>query len=288
MKLVYHAGALGDFITALPAIDAWRGSQPTVLLGKPSYAPLAATPFDAVWDAGSAALAPLYSPMTGPAQPVCRLLAGIDAALVFSAAASPLAGNLHRSGVREVLRLDPFPSGRVSVIDSHLSAVGATPGSEPRVSMPVQPPFAVEPGTAAIAPGSGSPEKNWPSERFGELACLLQEAGMCVVWIIGPAEKKTVRSADLRAGRRVWESLPLPSLAAALSRCRIYAGNDSGVTHLAAACGCPTVALFGASDPVVWSPRGRRVRVVTSPGEGMRGIAVRDVGNACLDLLAAL
>jgi hypothetical protein len=48
------------------------------------------------------------------------------------------------------------------------------------------------------------------------------------------------------------------------------------------------VALFGASDPVVWSPRGRRVRVVTSPGEGMRGIAVRDVGNACLDLLAAL
>ena len=39
-------------------------------------------------------------------------------------------------------------------------------------------------------------------------------------------------------------------------------GNDSGVTHLAAAAGAPTVALFGATDPGVWAPIGSRVRVV--------------------------
>jgi len=56
--------------------------------------------------------------------------------------------------------------------------------------------------------------------------------------------------------------LPLPLLAAILSRCRLYVGNDSGVTHLAAAVGVPTVAIFGPTDPDVWAPRGPGVRVV--------------------------
>jgi ADP-heptose:LPS heptosyltransferase len=41
-------------------------------------------------------------------------------------------------------------------------------------------------------------------------------------------------------------------------------GNDSGITHMAAALGVPTVAIFGPSDPRVWSPRGKRVTVVRS------------------------
>ena len=53
----------------------------------------------------------------------------------------------------------------------------------------------------------------------------------------------------------------LYELACWLARARLYVGNDSGITHLAAAVGTPVLALFGPSDPAVWAPRGANVRV---------------------------
>jgi ADP-heptose:LPS heptosyltransferase len=53
----------------------------------------------------------------------------------------------------------------------------------------------------------------------------------------------------------------LYELAGWLARARLYIGNDSGITHLAAAVGTPVLALFGPTDPAVWGPRGRNVRI---------------------------
>ena len=53
----------------------------------------------------------------------------------------------------------------------------------------------------------------------------------------------------------------LYELACWLARARLYIGNDSGITHLAAAVGTPVLALFGPTDPRVWAPRGEHVRV---------------------------
>jgi ADP-heptose:LPS heptosyltransferase len=55
------------------------------------------------------------------------------------------------------------------------------------------------------------------------------------------------------------QCLELPLLAAILSQCHLFIGNDSGITHLAAALGVPTIALFGPTDPYVWGPRGKKV-----------------------------
>jgi heptosyltransferase III len=52
-------------------------------------------------------------------------------------------------------------------------------------------------------------------------------------------------------------------LACWLATARLYIGNDSGITHLAAAVGIPVVAIFGPTDPGVWAPRGERVRIVS-------------------------
>ena len=57
-------------------------------------------------------------------------------------------------------------------------------------------------------------------------------------------------------------NLSLNELAAVLRKCDLYVGNDSGVTHLAAAVGIPVVALFGPTDPRVWGPRGDKVLTV--------------------------
>ena len=79
-----------------------------------------------------------------------------------------------------------------------------------------------------------------------------------MTWSLGPAE----------------ERIPLPEVACVirpeapvmmameLAAAGLYVGNDSGITHLAAASGCKTVAVFGPTDPKVWAPRGPNVTAV--------------------------
>ena len=65
------------------------------------------------------------------------------------------------------------------------------------------------------------------------------------------------------AGCTVARGLSLAELAAIIARSELSLGNDSGVTHMAAALGIPTVALFGPSDVQTWRPQGKRVRILT-------------------------
>jgi len=75
---------------------------------------------------------------------------------------------------------------------------------------------------------------------------------MRVRWCAGPEEalEDSVRFDDLY------------ELAGWLASARLYIGNDSGVTHLAAAVGTPVIAIFTATNPAVWGPRGEHVRIV--------------------------
>ena len=84
------------------------------------------------------------------------------------------------------------------------------------------------------------------------------------------------------------QSLALPLLAAILSQCSLFIGNDSGITHLAAALGVPTIALFGPTDPYVWGPRGKKVfiaREVIEDGSGWKWASTDTVLKAALDFL---
>lgn len=105
-------------------------------------------------------------------------------------------------------------------------------------------------GFAVIHPFAGSARKRWPLERYRELAQWLT-AQMPVEWCAGPEE-------ELPSAHRFDD---LYELACWLATARIYIGNDSGPTHLAAAVGTPVVALFGPSDPAVWAPRGPHLTI---------------------------
>ncbi|MEO6759991.1 MAG: glycosyltransferase family 9 protein, partial [Saprospiraceae bacterium] len=97
-----------------------------------------------------------------------------------------------------------------------------------------------------LHPFSGSAKKNWPLANFRELAGMLGP----VEWICGPEEQlENARRFPDRAALGEW-----------IAGARIYIGNDSGITHLAAAVGTPTLALFGPTDPRIWCPAGRHVR----------------------------
>lgn len=298
-SLVYHAGALGDFITALPAIAAWRrrragaaagcGPVRVVLLGRPAHVALAAGTIDEAWDAGSARFASLLAGRPSPE--VRALLADVGSALVFARADAGIVRGLEDAGVRDIVRGDPFPRGRVHIVDHHLSlfqSVELSPeGRLPRVTVPEPASDAERP--IVLHPGSGSAAKNWPIDRFAALAARLAASGP-LAWVIGPAEEESGAAASLAGaipGAVAWRGLPLTELARRLARARLFVGNDSGVAHLAAAARCPVVVLFGASDPAVWAPRGMSVTVVGDGTGGMESIGLETVAAACRDALAA-
>lgn len=126
----------------------------------------------------------------------------------------------------------------------------------------------VPPETSLIAlqPGAGSPSKRWPLDDFIQLSHMLLEDRCDLVLIIeGPAETGVGdRLAEALPAARslVAKCLPLDDLAALLSKCRAYVGNDSGISHLAAGLGIPCVVLFGPTLPEQWAPLGRQVEVL--------------------------
>jgi ADP-heptose:LPS heptosyltransferase len=95
---------------------------------------------------------------------------------------------------------------------------------------------------------------------------LTEEHGAEIWWILGPAESGwQAQLQEKFPGQelRMLQELSLGQLAAALRQVQLYLGNDSGVTHLAAAVGGPAVAaIFGPSDPVIWAPQRQRTMVV--------------------------
>jgi ADP-heptose:LPS heptosyltransferase len=137
----------------------------------------------------------------------------------------------------------------------------------------------LRPGFLAAHPGSGAARKNWPPERFGE---VMRASAGGDAWLLvrGPADEAAVAPLQAAPGAVVADGLPLRVLGAILGRAGSYLGNDSGVSHLAAAFGAPTLALFGPTDPGVWSPVGPRVRTLRSPTGAMDGLPAEAVRAA--------
>ena len=126
----------------------------------------------------------------------------------------------------------------------------------------------------AVHPGSGSPAKNWPATRFAEL--LDGWRGPTLV-VEGPADSAAVGTLRSRADVVVAQGLPVRVLGALLAHAGLVLGHDSGVTHLAAGWGAPTLALFGPTDPALWSPLGPRVSVLTAPAGDLVRLQVESV-----------
>jgi ADP-heptose:LPS heptosyltransferase len=128
--------------------------------------------------------------------------------------------------------------------------------------------------------------KRWPVDCFRELVVRLMAAGAHVA-LVGAAEDEPVCSA-VRVGfasdqARIVDlagRLNLDALAALAQRAGLYVGHDSGPTHLAAAVGAPTVAIFGPTDPQVYAPLGKHVHVV---GGTATGIVQGDLRSQAID-----
>ena len=117
-------------------------------------------------------------------------------------------------------------------------------------------------------PGAGSPKKCWPIDSFVHLAQLItSRTNYRIVYLLGPVEQERFSPdtfALLSSTGRVLSDLDMSLVAALLSRSRAFLGHDTGPTHLAAAFGVPTVAIFGPTSPTHWQPLGSAVRLICS------------------------
>jgi heptosyltransferase III len=121
----------------------------------------------------------------------------------------------------------------------------------------------------AIHPGSGAVEKCWPSFRYAEVIQRLWEQNHSVLLLAGPADTDRVHdllqqlsSPPTPAMFKILTNAPLLNVASQLQQCMCYLGNDSGITHLAAMLGMPTIAIFGPTNPAIWRPLGPFVIVI--------------------------
>ena len=130
---------------------------------------------------------------------------------------------------------------------------------------------------AVVHPGSGSLRKRWPLDRFLRVIEALRERGLGGFLVSGEAEaglEESLGRLPLPSGWRRLVRPPLADLAGLLRAAAIYVGNDSGMTHLAAACGADVVAVFLAEFVAAWKPFGRCF-VRSAPD--VAGVAVEDV-----------
>ncbi len=143
-----------------------------------------------------------------------------------------------------------------------------------------------------LAPTANWAPKMWPVDRFAALFEQLAAArwpGALAVVIAGPGEAERAMAAPLLAALPdaidLVGRLTLAEIGACLSRAVLFVGNDSGLMHLAAAAGAPTLGLFGPTNAAEYSPAGRCARAVIAHSAKMDDLSVWEVAAAAAEIL---
>jgi ADP-heptose:LPS heptosyltransferase len=289
--LVIHQGALGDFILALPALETLRKNFPharTIIIGYPRILELVDQRFyaDGTISVDRREMVSLFVPGRPLDPSLSQVLDQFDLIVVFGKDEEGMfIGNLKRVCRGSLLHINSFPRwGEKIHLSEHLlrqfSQYGFfISGLNPRLYLQESDKdwgknFWKERGLTpeerskviVLHPGSGSKKKVWPLDRFVSLARILQDRfGSKILILFGPAEgsevERVFEGMDPQASIQV-KGLSLLELASVMNGCRLFIGNDSGISHMASALGIPTIAIFGPTDPRVWSPRGEKVWVV--------------------------
>jgi len=301
--LILRGGALGDFLVTLPAIALLRQRWPAAeieLIGNPVAATLAQARglLDRVHAQSSARWLPLHG--REPLPPDLHVwLSGFDLVLSFQPdPAGEIAARFPLRPGQRFLAGAPHPTAGPAAAHycTPLRQLGLQPGALVYPLAPLAPPNP-GPRPVIIHPGSGSPRKNWPGERWLELAAHLPEP---VTLLLGEAELDRPLPAALAAARDagagrvtiggreldlLWQP-PLEELLRRLAGARAFLGHDSGVSHLAACAGAPSLLLFGPTDPAIWKPPAANAHALQAAG-GLESLSVPEVLAACDLLLEA-
>lgn len=295
--LILRGGAIGDFILTLPAIRALRTRWPSAwieVLGYPHIADLARADgvVDRVESLDRAEMATFFSYRAQLTPRQVDYVRSFDVVVNYLHDPDLLVRrHLEEAGAPLIV------SGSPIVTEGHAADFLLRPLQDlaiyPEDAAPrlVLPEAGLANGRAWLAdhglagkiwvlhPGSGSPAKTWPTAHFVAVARhLLERPGTSCLFLAGEADDVALPVLARELPRvPVCRGRTLVEVAEVLSCARGFVGNDSGITHLAAALRVPVVCLFGPTDPGQWAPRGHHVRVLRSPDGRMESIPAGDV-----------
>lgn len=294
--LIFHSGALGDFVLSFPVALALARLYPQsrvryVTAG--SKGKLATRMLGVEWVDVESGFSGLFAEGAAVGEGADKLLAGSHRVVSYVSSAgdvwskrvgqlAPGASVMHLKTVPEqagesamgwVCRQcagDKAVGGAVDQIVSLIAKQGL-----------VRRPFGGR--GVLLHPGSGGERKCWGLESFRELALRVKDSGEEVRWVLGEVELERIPNGERRALEALGDVV-VPGdycgLLEELLAARVFVGNDSGPGHLAAMAGVPVVSLFGPTDAAVWAPVGPRVEVVKSPNGEMSGVEVEAVWGA--------
>ena len=288
--LVIRGGAIGDFILTLPALRLLRDTIANChleVIGYPAIAELARSAglADSIRSLEHRTMAPLFTKTAPIDEALAEHLRSFN--LVVSFLYDPdglFHASMERVGVKTLIECSPLvkPEGphaskqlaqgleklAMFLEDEHLHRAHfqRPPANQRRI---------------AIHVGSGSEKKNWPLDRWLQVADSFSDSE--VIFITGEAEQER---GIQPTGHPIWHALPLPELATRLGTCTTFLGHDSGISHLAAACGVPCILLFGPTDPAIWSPPQPWVQFLRDPTQDLSALTVAEVKLAAAQVVA--
>ena len=190
---------------------------------------------------------------------------------------------LREGGVKEIVMQSPSSEQLQSVHQAarFLETLGAEAGTEPLPHRLHLTPFILGLGAellknaglagqthlVAVHIGSGSRHKCLAPAVLASVVAALTDEGQTPFLLSGPADQACLEAVlqQIRRPVPVIEGAELAAVAGLLSTVQLFVGHDSGVSHLAAAVGVPTVVCFGPTDPKRWRPLGSNVRTVVGP-----------------------
>ena len=283
--LIIHPGALGDILLALPAIRSIRNSFPrhdVVLLAQASAARLllSCKEVDQIEFTEGSVLTSLTAGMNVYDE-VPPWLLHCDLAIAWvNDVQGGLQATFSQFGIPHLVTsphlreyLCTHQSERFLETITSIVSAPDTPWSlqlPPEVMVEADSRL-VEVGISRvhpliiIHPGSGSRYKCVAANRTADIVQWYRDRGTIPLIVGGPADVEQVAQLQQLCSDQlcVLQTFDLQLMAGIIARADLFIGHDSGLTHLAAALGVNTVALFGPTDPNRWAPRGRHVSVVT-------------------------
>jgi heptosyltransferase-3 len=290
--LVIHAGALGDVLLSRPVLRALKQVHPSdqlgLLCGKGVGELLKLCgEVDVVFPVESAALAQLFSGPDAVSSTVREFLARCDRVIAWTSDPDgTLRATLAAFGIRLVRVESAVESTGSATAGMHQSsrlcgALGGLPDKKETITSLTLPSSLHVEGRrhldryltdenvhrplAVVHPGSGSRHKCISARTMSAVLCGLRDDGMVPLLVQGPSDDSQVQALlELcSVTPAVIRHLSVVELAGVLAHADLVIGHDSGVSHLAASLGRPTVALFGPTDPRRWGPRGAYVRILS-------------------------
>jgi heptosyltransferase-3 len=283
--LLFRLGGLGDLLVAFPAIHLIRKTFPSAgltLVCREEYGLLLQETgvVDRVVRGDSPRLLPLFAGPSVPQKEMKEWLNGFD--LVAGWMQEKSGGALEKSvaatsisGERRFFYYPPESPDEISQFFFRQTSRALAENRPSEFSfdecaqLPPSPVLDNGPGLikrergrkfVVVHPGSGSEKKCWPVQNFLEIIARLGQKGAGGVIVTGQAEERMEALIKGTSLPRRWSWLRSPSLvalSALLQEADLYLGNDSGITHLAAACGTEVVALLREDLVTAWRPYGR-------------------------------